>query len=55
MVKHFGSEIFGLRPILHTTYDERIHALKVCFVEIREALGILLCRLDQQPFLFHHL
>src|SRR5678816_4905212 len=55
MMKHFGGEIFGLSPILYPADDERIHTFKVGLVKFGETPRILLRRLDQQPFLFHHL
>src|SRR5262245_2115456 len=42
-------------PVLHSTNDEHIHALKIRLVQFGKPGRVLLCGFDQQPFLLHRL
>jgi hypothetical protein len=51
-MKSVGGEIFSAIAIANPPCNECIHALEVFLVQIGKAGGILLCGLDQPPFLF---
>src|SRR5277367_5396844 len=50
-MKHVGRQVLGVRADVHPPCHERIHALEVVVVKLREAGGIPLRRLDQETFI----
>src|SRR5262245_33556638 len=53
VMEHLGRQVLCFVPVVYTTNDKRVNALKVRFVQFSEAAWILLRGFDQQPFLFH--
>src|ERR1039457_4897816 len=49
LVKYLGCQVFGFDPVSHPPHNVGVHALKVDFVELGKAGGVLLRSFDQKP------
>src|SRR5579871_1212334 len=52
LLEDFGGHVLGFRAVAHTPNHERIDAFEVALVELPEAAGIALRRLDQRSLVF---